>query len=31
MLAFDTGPGNALIDDWALQHTGTACDVDGLQ
>ncbi|PYD66722.1 anhydro-N-acetylmuramic acid kinase [Komagataeibacter nataicola] len=27
--ACDTGPGNALLDDWALRHTGTACDVDG--
>jgi anhydro-N-acetylmuramic acid kinase len=29
VLAFDTGPGGALIDDWALMHTGRACDVDG--
>ncbi len=29
LLAFDTGPGGALIDDWALMHTGRACDVDG--
>ncbi|MFA5122504.1 anhydro-N-acetylmuramic acid kinase [Zavarzinia sp.] len=28
-LAFDTGPANALIDDWALQHTGIPVDVDG--
>lgn len=27
--ACDTGPGNALLDDWALRHTGTACDTDG--
>jgi len=27
--AFDTGPANALLDDWALRHTGTACDIDG--
>lgn len=27
--ACDTGPGNALLDDWAEQHTGIACDVDG--
>lgn len=27
--ACDTGPGNALLDDWAFLHTGTACDVDG--
>lgn len=29
LLAFDTGPGNALLDDWALQHTGNATDFDG--
>jgi anhydro-N-acetylmuramic acid kinase len=29
ILAFDTGPGNALIDDWALKHTGQAVDKDG--
>ncbi len=29
MLAFDTGPGNALLDDWAAAHTGQACDLDG--
>ena len=29
LLAFDTGPGNALIDDWALRHTGRALDHDG--
>ncbi|NVN37821.1 anhydro-N-acetylmuramic acid kinase [Komagataeibacter swingsii] len=27
--ACDTGPGNALLDDWAMRHTGTACDTDG--
>ncbi len=27
--ACDTGPGNALLDDWAFSHTGQACDVDG--
>lgn len=29
LLAFDTGPGNAPIDDWALRHTGMAVDRDG--
>lgn len=29
LLAFDTGPGNALIDDWALRHTGSHADLDG--
>lgn len=29
LLAFDTGPGNALIDDWALRHTGRPMDRDG--
>ncbi|GBR12044.1 anhydro-N-acetylmuramic acid kinase [Gluconobacter frateurii] len=27
--ACDTGPGNALLDDWAERHTGTACDTNG--
>ncbi|MEZ5854990.1 MAG: anhydro-N-acetylmuramic acid kinase [Hyphomicrobiaceae bacterium] len=31
LVAFDTGPGNALIDDWMLKHSGAACDVDGGQ
>jgi anhydro-N-acetylmuramic acid kinase len=29
ILAFDTGPGNALLDDWVRQHTGEAADIDG--
>lgn len=28
-MAFDTGPGNALMDEWALRHTGEAMDRDG--
>jgi anhydro-N-acetylmuramic acid kinase len=27
--AFDTGPGNALIDDWVKRHTGQPADFDG--
>ena len=29
LLAFDTGPGNAMIDDWMLAHMGTMMDKDG--
>jgi len=29
VLAFDTGPGNGPIDDWALRHTGRPVDRDG--
>jgi len=29
LLAFDTGPGNALLDDWVQRHTGAAADFDG--
>lgn len=29
MLAFDTGPGNALIDDWIALHLGQSMDLDG--
>jgi anhydro-N-acetylmuramic acid kinase len=29
VLAFDTGPGNALVDDLVVARTGNACDQDG--
>ena len=29
LLAFDTGPGNAMIDDWCAAHTGERFDADG--
>lgn len=29
LCAFDTGPGNALIDDWVQRHTGAAFDDGG--
>jgi len=29
LLAFDTGPGNAMIDDWVHAHTGARFDAEG--
>jgi anhydro-N-acetylmuramic acid kinase len=29
LIAFDTGPGNAALDDWAFAHTGVPVDRDG--
>ena len=29
ILAFDCGPGNALLDDWVFRHTGAHWDQDG--
>lgn len=29
LLAFDSGPGNALMDDWCMLHTGKPVDIDG--
>ncbi|MEX0759593.1 MAG: anhydro-N-acetylmuramic acid kinase, partial [Tistlia sp.] len=29
LLAFDTGPANALLDDWVAARAGLACDLDG--
>ena len=29
LIACDTGPGNALLDDWAMRHTGEPLDRDG--
>lgn len=29
IIAFDSGPGNALLDDWVCKHTGKRCDKDG--
>lgn len=30
IVAFDTGPGNAMLDDWAQIHTGEPVDTDGV-
>jgi anhydro-N-acetylmuramic acid kinase len=30
LMGFDTGPGNALIDDWIMRNTGAAFDQDGM-
>ena len=30
ILAFDSGPGNALIDDWVRKHTDARCDEGGV-
>ncbi|MGH6928355.1 MAG: anhydro-N-acetylmuramic acid kinase, partial [Dongiaceae bacterium] len=30
LVAFDTGPGNAMLNDWALRHTGQPVDIDGV-
>jgi len=29
IMAFDTGPGNVMVNEWALKNTGLDCDVDG--
>ena len=29
LIAFDTGPGNALLDDWVLRHTARPYDANG--
>jgi anhydro-N-acetylmuramic acid kinase len=29
ILAFDTGPGNAMLDDWVRRHSGQSADIDG--
>jgi anhydro-N-acetylmuramic acid kinase len=29
LIAFDTGPGNGLLDDWVFQRTGHSFDADG--
>jgi anhydro-N-acetylmuramic acid kinase len=30
LIAFDTGPGNALLDDWMMKRAGVAYDRDGI-
>jgi anhydro-N-acetylmuramic acid kinase len=30
LIAFDTGPGNAMLNDWALRHTGRPADIGGV-
>lgn len=30
LLAFDTGPGNAMLDDWVRSRTGASCDENGM-
>lgn len=29
IMAFDTGPGNVLLNEWVWKHTGLPCDQDG--
>lgn len=29
IVAFDTGPGNAMLNDWTLRHTGRPADIGG--
>lgn len=29
IMAFDTGPGNVMVNEWALKTTGQYCDLDG--
>jgi len=30
LVAFDTGPGNAMLNDWTLRHTGRPADIGGV-
>jgi len=30
LIAFDTGPGNAMLNDWTLRHTGRPADIGGV-